>query len=170
MHIPPSSQRIKKHKEGPPTAVLDYLPQDTFDIEGTNRFVSFTPTFKYLGSNLTMDHAGDFDIDSRVTAATKALGALKKILCDRNIAKLSRVQLYLAIPINTLLWGCGSWAITAPGMKKLQKFHHDCARKMCGLTRYHHMTYHVSMDNILNTRLNLLPIDELLAIRQLRPL
>ena len=32
------------------------------------------------------------------------------------------------------------------------------------------MTYHVSMDNILNTRLNLLPTDKLLIIRQLRSL
>ena len=120
LYFPPRSQRLNKHKTGPPTAVLDYLPHDTFDIEGTNRFVSFTSTFKYLGSNLTMDHADDFDIDSRATAATKAFGALKKILCDRNIAKPIRVQLHLAIPIIILLWGCGSWAFTAPGMKKLQ--------------------------------------------------
>ena len=52
--------------------------------------------------------------------------------------------------------------------EKLQKFHNDCARKMCGLTQYHHMTYHISMDNIYNVRLNLLPIDKLIEVRQLR--
>ena len=36
------------------------------------------------------------------------------------------------------------------------------------LTQYHHMTYHISMENIFNTRLNLLPIDKLVTIRQLR--
>ena len=30
------------------------------------------------------------------------------------------------------------------------------------------MTYHISMDNILNTRLNMPPIDKLVTIRQLR--
>ena len=60
MYFPPRSKRLNKHKDGPPTAVRDYLPYDSFDIEGTNNFVSFSPTFKYLGSNLTMDHADEF--------------------------------------------------------------------------------------------------------------
>ena len=30
------------------------------------------------------------------------------------------------------------------------------------------MTYHISMENIFNTRINLLPIDKLVTIRQLR--
>ena len=168
MYFPPRSERLNKHKDGPPTAVLDYLPHDSFDIEGTNKFISFSPTFKYLGSNLTMDHADEFDIDSRITAATKAFGALKHVFNNRNISKTIRVQLYLAIPINILLWGCAGWAISAQGMKKLQTFHNNCARKLCGLTQYHHMTYHISMENIFNTRLNLLPIDKLVTIRQLR--
>ena len=168
MYFPPRSKRLNRHKDGPPTPVLDYLPHDSFDIEGTNRFVSFSPTFKYLGSNLTMDHADEFDIDSRITAATKAFGALGRVFKNRNISKTIRVQLYLAIPINILLWGCASWALSAQGMRKLQTFHNDCARKLCGLTQYHHMTYHISMDNILNTRLNLLSIDKLIEMRQLR--
>ena len=115
-----------------------------------------------------MDHADEFDIDCRISAATRAFGALSHVLKDRNIDKSIRTQLHLAIPVNTLLWGCAGWAIGAQGMRKLQTFHNNCARKMCGLTQWHHMTYHISMDNIYNTRLNLLQIDKLVEIRQLR--
>ena len=115
-----------------------------------------------------MDHTDDFDMDCTVTAATKAFGALQSVFNNRNISKTIRVQLYLAIPVNILLWGCASWAISSQGLKKLQAFHHKCARKLCGLTQFHHMTYHISMDNILNTRFKMPPIDKLVTIRQLR--
>ena len=39
----------------------------------------------------------------------------------------------MAIPLNILLWGCESWAMTKDLMKKLEVFHMRCLRKVLGI-------------------------------------
>ena len=41
----------------------------------------------HLNSNLTMNHADEFDIESRITAATKAYGALSNSKAIRFVSE-----------------------------------------------------------------------------------
>ena len=40
----------------------------------------------------------------------------------------AKVLIYLAIPVNLLLWGCQSWALTKVLTKKIEVFHMICLR------------------------------------------
>ena len=148
-------------------SVDQYLSMTSFDIEGTDNFVSFSPVFKYLGSNITMEHCDTFDINQRISSATKSFGSLRKVLCDRNIDKKIRAQIYLAIPISILLWSCEAWAIGQGHIKSLATFHHKCAKQMCGINQYHHRTYHITNTSILKNRLGIQRMDQILTKRQL---
>ena len=159
MYFPPFSRR----KEKLPTNRLS----GSYDI-GENRFVSFCPHFRYLGTNITPDLDDTFDIDTRITAATKAWHSMQSVLTDKSINKDIRKKLYLAIPVNILLWGCDSWALSSSHLKKLATFHHKCARRLCGITLWHCQHYGITTKDVLESRLKLLPIHQIIAIRQLR--
>ena len=55
--------------------ILEELVNGDFDIEG-KRFVTFTPNFKYLRTYLYQPLTEDYNIQTRITAATKFFNAL----------------------------------------------------------------------------------------------
>ena len=58
------------------------------------------------------------------------MGALK-ILWDSELVDISaKGQIYLVIPIDLLLWGCQTWALTKVLTKKLEAFHMRCLRRI----------------------------------------
>jgi len=40
---------------------------------------------------------------------------------------------YTAGPLNTLLWGCESWNMTAKNIRRLSGFHHKAIKRILGL-------------------------------------
>ena len=42
----------------------------------------------------------------------------------------AKVQIYLVIPINLILWSCQTWAVTKVVTKKLEVFHIRCLRRI----------------------------------------
>eukprot|EP00978_Attheya_sp_CCMP212_P003152 scaffold6504_cov40-Attheya_sp.AAC.1 len=76
-----------------------YQDKNTENITVGDGFVSFTKTFKYLGSLITSE------LNNAVDVSLKA-----------------KRMIYLAIPINLVLWGVESWALTETSMKKLSVF------------------------------------------------
>eukprot|EP00978_Attheya_sp_CCMP212_P029061 scaffold102133_cov61-Attheya_sp.AAC.1 len=52
------------------------------------------------------------------------MGALRDYFkCKKQVSLKARRMIYLAIPINLVLWGVESWAFTEKSMKKLSVFH-----------------------------------------------
>ena len=93
----------------------------------------------------------------------------KDILRNKRTATKLRVQLYQQCVVSILLANCETWALTEKLILKLTRFHHDCARSMCKLTRWHHRKYGITMKDILENRLGgLLPIEKIIRVRQLR--
>ena len=102
----------------------------TDDIIGDFGFISFTKEFTYLGSIVSYDLDDYADVTSRIKKASQAMGALK-IFWDSNHVDIgAKVLIYLAIPVNLLLWGCQSWALTKVLIKKLEVFHMRCIRRI----------------------------------------
>jgi hypothetical protein len=91
----------------------------SYDI-GDGQFISFCQAFQYLGTFLTPTLDDNFDIDSRITAATKAFYSMCNVLLNKRIKLSFHVQFYLAIPINILLWGSDSWALSTDLCRKLK--------------------------------------------------
>jgi hypothetical protein len=160
MFFPPCSQR----KHVIPTNLLT----GTFDLGSDGRnYVKFCSSFRYLGTYITPDLNDSFDIDARITAASKAWGALKNVLEDKHIDRDIRTKLYVATVISILLWGCDSWALKDSDMQKLKVFHTKKARKLCNINMKLVEKHHIPNDSVLN-RLHLMPLDKLITIRQLR--
>ena len=93
-------------------------------------FVSFTENFKYLGSWISYDLHDTFDVESRISKANQAMGALKFFWDSDEVDIRSKYLIYMAIPMNLLTWGCESWALTKILIKKLEVFHMRSIRRI----------------------------------------
>ena len=69
--------------------------------------------FKYLGSVVSKDASLDADIIGRIAKATAAFGRLtKRLWSNRDIRLETKVAVYKAAVVSTLLFGCEAWTLT----------------------------------------------------------
>jgi hypothetical protein len=136
-----------------------------FDV--ADGFVSFTDSFTYLGSIVTPDLRDDEDIRARIKKAAGQVGGLRPFFRSPHIDLETKVRVYLAIPLNTVLWGCESWALTEDLIRELRVFHHRSLRKILNINMFE-----VEEQRITNTtireRTNVPDILILAQRRQLR--
>ena len=78
----------------------------------------------------------------------------------------SKKLLYLAIPINLLLWGCETWAVKKSDWKRLQVFHTTCIRKILRISMCDVQDFHISNTEILH-KFDVKPIQDIAFSRQL---
>eukprot|EP00978_Attheya_sp_CCMP212_P009953 scaffold23798_cov44-Attheya_sp.AAC.1 len=95
-------------------------PANLENIQVEQGFVSFTNCFKYLGSIISSNLNDEIDIDARISQANKAMGALREYFRCPQVNLQSKRLIYLAIPINLVLWVVESWALTERCYKKLK--------------------------------------------------
>ena len=96
-------------------------------------FISFNKLFKYLGSWISFDLSDEFDIEERIKSANKSMEVLRFYWQSQKFDLHSKYLIYQAIPINLLLWGCESWALTKVLISKLELFHTRCIRSILGI-------------------------------------
>jgi hypothetical protein len=84
-----------------------YAAADTsrFLVDGTG-FVEFSKSFKYLGSVIHYSLTSDADICKRIKSATAAFWALKNLFGDKYLSEKVKGQVYTALVLSTLLYGC----------------------------------------------------------------
>ena len=66
-----TSSLLEKYQNSPET--------QNFNIDDNDRFISFTPSFKYLGSMIDFLLDDSTDVKHRINSALKALGTLRFI-------------------------------------------------------------------------------------------
>ena len=98
-----------------------------------NSFISFTKYFKYLGSYISFDLDDIYDINSRIKKANQIMGALKFFWSSEKVDIHAKYLIYMAVPLNLLLWGCESWATTKKSIRKLEVFHMRCLRRILNI-------------------------------------
>jgi hypothetical protein len=98
--------------------------------------VSFTDSFTYLGSIVTPDLKDDEDVRTRIKKAAGQVGGLRPFFRSPHIDLETKVRVYLAIPMNTVLWGCESWALTEDLIRELRVFHHRSLRKILNINMF----------------------------------
>ena len=91
----------------------------------------------------------------------------RTIFRNRKIKLELRCQMYMAITVNILLWGCDTWAFMKSQLMKLRSFHHKCVRQLCGYLMFHVKEHKIKNEGYLK-KAKLQPIDTLVAVRQLR--
>ena len=87
--------------------------------------------FSYLGSTLSQKIVVNDDISMRLSRAGAAFGNLTRRLWNKHgIATATKVKLYKAVVITTLLYGCETWTLYRRHIKQLDQFHMQCPHKI----------------------------------------
>ena len=87
--------------------------------------------FTYLGSTLSRCVHIDDEINARIAKASSAFGRLRPTVWDRKGVHLTtKLKVYRAIVLTTLLYASETWTIYQRHAKKLNRFHLTCLRKL----------------------------------------
>jgi hypothetical protein len=82
---------------------------------------------------------------------------------NKHIELGTKVWLYLALPVNTLLWGCESWAISAEASRRLESFHIKSIRKILGVTMWNIEALRITNKQILKEFNNMPSMENIIA-------
>ena len=107
----------------------DKLPE-TANVPVADGYVSFTRTFRYLGSLINFSLWDDDDIAARIAAATAAMGALKEVWRNPHLDMFNKYLLFRAIPMNLLLWGAETWSLRKTQLDQLKVFLHRSIQRI----------------------------------------
>jgi len=83
---------------------------------------------------------------------------MRRILRNTGLPKKLRARFYVQGPLNKLLYGIESCALTENLRKALTTFHNKQARRIHGSTRWHHQHQKLTMESIFDD-LDLGPLD-----------
>ena len=97
--------------------------------------------FPYLGSSISSDAKIDKDIEHRLSKANKAFAKLKQRLwTNSNIRRSTKIMVYKAIILPTLLYGAESWVLHKRHLHSLECFHQRCLRNLLNIRWYNRIT------------------------------
>ena len=130
----------------------DHVPEEL--ILPNNKKVHFVNRFKYLGSIITPLLNEDAEIDTRIKKAKSIMGASKYFFDSRDVDKRIKAEIYIAGPLNALLWGCEAWNLTKDNLRKIMSFHHGAIRRILGIrwnqVRENHIKNHEVRASLCN--------------------
>jgi len=87
--------------------------------------------FIYLGSNLSSKANIDDEISYRLRCANAAFGKLsKRVFEDRDLRTETKIMVYHAVVLPTLLYASETWTTYRRHIKDLERFHQRCLRKI----------------------------------------
>uniref|UniRef100_K7E252 RNA-directed DNA polymerase n=1 Tax=Monodelphis domestica TaxID=13616 RepID=K7E252_MONDO len=103
--------------------------QPCITIDSTQ--LSNVNTFKYLGSTIANDGSLDHEINTRIQKASQALGRLcSKVLQHSGVITATKLKVYNAVVLSSLLHGCETWTLYRKHMKQLEQFHQCSLRSI----------------------------------------
>lgn len=138
------------------------LPEPAIEIEGTK--LNNVDSFTYLGSTLTSSCSMDKEVSCRLGKAGASFGRLwTRVWGERGIKQATKLAVYKAVVITSLLYGCETWTLYRKQVKMLDQFHLRCLRKIMGIS----WEDRVSNTEVLR-RANIPGIEALIIKAQLR--
>jgi hypothetical protein len=104
------------------------MTQEDIDAATTNivfgtQYVPFTQEFQYLGSRVTTDLKDVNDINNQLHQA-KGQAAALSTLFHSTADTWSKRLIFLAIPMNTALYGAESWTLNVELRQRISSFNH----------------------------------------------
>ena len=142
--------------ETPTTAVSDIVINETP--------LQVASSFKYLGAWLSNDCKLDTEINSRICQASRSFGRLQgRVFKNHNLALATKIKVYTAVCLSTLLYGSESWTLYSRHVKMLEAWHIKSLRCILGVTWRDRLTYEE-----IYQRTSCCSLESLLGRRQLR--
>ena len=115
----------------PPHVRVDNPP--SIQLEGT--LLENVNHFCYLGSHLSAKVDISDEIQHRLKCAGTAFGKLRtRVFDDRDIRNETKIMVYRAVIIPTLLYASETWTPYSHHLKTLEKFHQRCLRKILNIS------------------------------------
>ncbi len=130
-----------------------------------NSQIHFVNKFKYLGSIITPLLNEDAEIESRIKKAKAIMGASKHFFDNKDVDRRVKTQIYIAGPLNALLWGCESWNLTKRNLNKLRSFHHGTIRRILSIKWQQVRDNHIKNAEVRALLYNIPNIDAFIARR-----
>ena len=109
-------------------------------------------TFKYLGSTISSDGTLDKEIAARIQKASQALGKLRnKVLQHKDIRLSTKLKVYNAVVLSSMLYGCETWTLYRRHIKRLEQFHMRSLRAIMRVRWQDHTTNQEVLDRADST-------------------
>nr|KAG5688525.1 hypothetical protein BaRGS_031309 [Batillaria attramentaria] len=110
------------------------LAQDTDsppDISIDNTHLEVVDSFTYLGSTISSSLTLDTEISTRIGKAAAVMAKLsKRVWSNSQLTENTKLRVYKACILSTLLYGSESWTTYASQEKRLNTFHLRCLRRL----------------------------------------
>ena len=109
------------------------LPEPQIEIEGIR--LNNVESFTYLGSSLTSNCSMDKEVSNRLAKAGASFGRLgPRVWGERGIKLSTKLAVYKAVVITSLLYGCETWTLYKKQIRALDQFHLRCLRRIMGIS------------------------------------
>ncbi|XP_069789966.1 uncharacterized protein [Narcine bancroftii] len=90
--------------------------------------------FTHLGCTISSDARIDNEIDNRLAKANNAFGRLhKRVWKNNQLKKHTKISVYRAVVIPTLLFGTESWVLYWHHLQLLERFHQRCLHSILNI-------------------------------------
>ncbi|XP_072106353.1 LOW QUALITY PROTEIN: uncharacterized protein [Mobula birostris] len=90
--------------------------------------------FTYLGSTLSRAVTIDTEVNCRIAKASSAFGRLLSTVWGRRrISPATKLKVYRAVVLTTLLYACETWTVYRRHVTQLNHFHMACLRRILGI-------------------------------------
>ena len=99
---------------------------------GAAEMMPFNGSTAYLGKQLSCHEIHDMKLSARLDKAWKKFFLLKTDLCGRHVSLQARLKLFNASVTSTVLYGSGTWTMTADRERKLRTTQRRMLRWMLG--------------------------------------
>ena len=104
------------------------------NITINEQWLNAVDKFTHLGSTLSRNVVIDDEVNARLAKASAAFSRLNKnVWARKDITLETKIKVYQAIVLTTLLYGCQSWTVYQCHTIKLNHFHTTCIRKLLGI-------------------------------------
>ena len=99
-----------------------------------NQCLSSVDHFTYLGSCLSCKADLDVETQARLKSAGASFGSLRdRVFDNRNIYTNTKIKVYKAIILPTLLYGSEAWTTYSRHLKSLERYHQRCLRHILNI-------------------------------------
>ena len=90
--------------------------------------------FTYLGSVMSNDATTNKDVDNHLSKASSSFGHLaKRVWQDHSLRLSTKLKVYQAVVIPTLLYGSETWTLYKRQLRILERFHQRCLRTILNI-------------------------------------
>ena len=94
------------------------------------------------------------------------MGASKFFFDNTDNNKRVKLEIYIAGPLNALLWGCESWNLTKQNLNKITAFHHrSTIRQILGIRWHQFKEKHIKNKEVRGLLCNIPNIDAYITKR-----